>query len=142
VSDTTTDKTPKRFEPPVTPTTEAFWEATRNKDLLVQWCTRCNHAIFFPREACPTCLGSALEWRPSPGTGRLYTYSVEHRPQNPNLSAPYTIVLVDLDEGVRMMSNLVNCPPEDARVGMPVRVAWEALSDGRHLPMFEPAKES
>ena len=130
---------PRRFEPPVTPTSEPFWEATRDRRLLLQWCSDCGHAIFFPREVCPRCLGSRLEWRPSPGTGAVYSFTVEYNPQNPNLTAPYTIALIDLDEGVRMMSNVVGCPPEQVRVGMRVAITWEALSDGRNLPQFEPA---
>lgn len=133
---------PTRFEPPVTPTTEPFWEATREHRLLLQWCRACRQAIFFPREVCPSCLGADLEWRPSPGRGSLYSYTVEHRPQNPAMPGPYTVALVELDEGVRLMSNLVNCPPEEASVDMPVTLTWEELSDGRNLPMFEPAKES
>jgi len=133
---------PRRFEPPVTPTTEPFWEATRGRRFLLQWCTDCDHAVFFPREVCPRCLGSRLEWRPSAGTGTVHTYTVEHHPQNPNLTAPYTIALIDLDEDVRMMSNVVGCPPEDVRVGMRVGITWEELSDGRNLPLFEPARES
>lgn len=130
---------PTRLEPPVTPTTEPFWDATRERRFLVQWCTGCDRAIFFPREVCPDCLGAALEWKDSAGTGSVYSYTVEHKPQNPNLAAPYTVALIDLDEGIRMMSNVVNCPPEEVRVGMPVQITWEELSDGRHLPMFQPA---
>ncbi len=130
---------PRRFEPPVTPTSEPFWRATRERRFLLQWCIDCGRAIFFPREVCPVCLGSRLEWRPSSGTGTVYTFTVEHNPQNPNLTPPYTIALIDLDEGVRMMSNVVGCPPDRVHVGMPVGVTWEELSDGRNLPLFEPA---
>jgi uncharacterized protein len=129
---------PRRFEPPVTPTSEPFWEATRQRLFLLQWCTACHHAIFFPRDICPNCLGGSLEWRPSPGTGAVYSYTVEHHPQNPNLTAPYTIALIDLDEDVRMMSNVVGCDPQDVRIGMRVSITWEELSDGRNLPQFEP----
>jgi len=129
---------PRRFEPPVSPTTLAFWDATRDKRFLVQWCTDCQKAIFFPREVCPVCLGSSLEWRESNGRGRVYSFTVEHKPQNPNLEGPYTVALIDLDEGVRMMSNVIDCDPDQVSVGMPVAIAWEALSDGRHLPMFAP----
>jgi len=129
---------PRRMEPPVTPTTEAYWEATRSHKFLLQWCTHCNQAIFFPREVCPRCLGDSLEWRESPGRGQVYTYTVEYRPQNPNMEAPYTVALVELDEGVRMMTNVINCDPESVTVGMAVQVAWEPLSDGRNLPLFAP----
>jgi uncharacterized OB-fold protein len=133
---------PRRIEPPVTPTSEPFWEATRQRRFLLQWCTDCDRAIFFPREVCPRCQGGRLEWRPSAGTGAIYTYTVEHHPQNPNLTAPYAIALIDLDEGVRMMSNVVGCPSEAVQVGMKVRITWEVLSDGRNLPQFEPADKS
>ena len=136
---TQTTEQPRRFEPPVTPTSEPFWEATRENRFLLQWCIDCGHAIFYPREVCPRCLGGRLEWRPSSGSGVVYTFTVEYNPQNPNLTPPYTIALIDLDEGVRMMSNLVGCPPQQIRVGMRVRISWERLSDGRHLPQFEPA---
>jgi uncharacterized OB-fold protein len=132
---------PRRFEPPVTPTTEPFWEATRHHRFLLQWCTECQQAIFFPREVCPRCTGGTLEWRSSAGRGTVYTFTVEHHPQNPSLTAPYTIALIDLDEGVRMMSNVVGCPADEVEVGMPVVIAWEELSDGRNLPQFTPVRE-
>jgi len=128
----------RRFEPPVSPTTQAFWDATREQRFLLQWCTDCQRAIFFPREVCPSCLGSSLAWKESVGRGRVYTFTVEHRPQNPNLVGPYTVALIDLEEGVRMMSNVIDCDPDQVTAGMEVGIAWEALSDGRHLPMFAP----
>jgi uncharacterized OB-fold protein len=133
---------PRRFEPPVTPTTEPFWEATRERRFLLQWCTECEQPIFFPRDVCPSCMGGALEWRPSAGAGAVYTFTVEHNPQNPNLPAPYAIALIDLDEGARMMANVVGCPVDEVSVGMRVIITWEELSDGRHLPQFTPAIEN
>lgn len=133
---------PKRIEPPVTDVTEEFWEATKEGKLLVQWCGACNAAIFYPREVCPQCLSSdSLEWRPASGKGTVYAYSVQHRPANPTMAdrVPYTVALVELDEGIRMMSNIIDCAPDDVSVGMPVTVAWEDLSDGRKLPQFSPA---
>jgi hypothetical protein len=129
-----------RTEPPVTETTEPFWDATREQRLLLQWCSACGRPIAYPREVCPFCVSSALEWRPASGFGSLYTFTVEHKVPSPVLGAggPYAIGLIDLDEGARLMSNVVNCPPESLVVGMPVQVTWELLSDGRHLPLFEP----
>ena len=136
-------RSPTRMEPPVTPTTEEFWEATREGRLLVQWCNACDQPVFFPRETCPICLGADLGWRPSEGGGSVYTYTVEHKPMNPALGGggPYVVALVDLEEGIRVMSNVVGCQPDKVEVGMPVRVTWEELSDGRRLPLFEPAQE-
>ena len=134
-----------RLEPPVTETTEEFWDATKQKKLLVQWCSACNAAIFYPREVCPSCLSSDnLEWRESSGKGTVYAYSVQHRPANPTMAdrVPYTVALVEVDAGsgqtVRLMSNVIDCAPDDVKVGMAVSVSWEALSDGRNLPQFSP----
>jgi uncharacterized protein len=129
-----------RPEPPADETTLPFWEATRDKRLLVQWCDDCGRAVFFPREVCPFCTSSRLVWKEAGGSATLYSFTVEHRPQIAVLgrTGPYVIGLVDLEEGVRMMSNVVSCPPDALAVGMALRVTWEPLGDGRHLPLFEP----
>ena len=129
-----------RMEPPVTETTQPFWDATREKRFLVQWCVECEQPVFYPREVCPTCLGTALEWRPSAGTGTVYAVTVEYKPQNPAMAdrAPYAVALIDVDEGFRMLTNVVGCRAEEVTIGTPVRITWEELSDGRNLPLFEP----
>jgi uncharacterized protein len=139
----TDNVTATRFEPPVTAVTEPFWDGTRHHEYLVQWCTTCEQPIFFPRANCPRCLSTTLEWRPSEGRGTVYAVTVEHHPQNPMMAsrAPYAVVLVDLADGIRVMSNIVNADPNAVRIDMAVRVAWEPLSDGRNLPVFEPAEE-
>ncbi|MDY7102370.1 MAG: OB-fold domain-containing protein [Actinomycetota bacterium] len=120
-----------------------FWDATRDGHLMVQWCLDCDAAVFFPREVCPGCLGERLEWRRSSGTGRVHAVTVEHRPQNPLMAdrAPYAVALVDVDDGWRLLSNVVGCDPLDVTVGMAVEVTWEPLSDGRRLPQFTPIDE-
>lgn len=131
---------PARFEPAASDDTGPYWEATRHRRLVLQWCTACEEAIFYPRAVCPRCLGDTLEWRESAGTGRVYAASVQHKPANPFMAdkVPYVVALIELDDGVRMMSNVVGCEPDDVTVDMAVRVTWEALTDGRHLPLFEP----
>ena len=131
---------PTRIEPPASELTEPFWDATRDRRLLVQWCTECEQPIFYPREVCPRCLGTALEWRESAGTGTVYASSVQHRPATPVMTdrVPYVVALIDLDDGIRIMSNVVGCDPPDVAAGMAVTVCWERLSDGRHLPQFQP----
>jgi len=84
-----------------------------------------------------------VKWRDDSGGGTVYATSVHRRP-GPGRDAdegPYVVVLVELDAGVRMMSNVVGCPPEEVTTGMRVTIAWEPLSDGRHLPVFRPAHE-
>ena len=144
VSDeSTTDDQPKvqRMEPPIGDESQPFWDATREQVLRLPWCTDCERAIFYPRSFCPTCLGSAIEWRDASGRGTVYAVTVESRPQNPGMAAmaPYAVALVDLEEGVRMLTNIVGTPADEVTIGQPVTMAWEPLSDGRHLPVFVPA---
>jgi len=133
-----------RFEPPVGAESGPFWEATREGRLLVQWCTACDCGVFFPRTLCPHC-GAAgpLEWREASGRAAVHAAVVEHRPELAGAAfaqgEPFCIALVDLVEGVRMMTNVVGCPPDDVSIGMALAVTWEPLSDGRQLPLFRPA---
>ena len=141
MSDITEEKAqPKRFEPPVGEASERFWEATKDQRFLIQWCDACAKTIFYPREVCPTCLSSdSLDWRQAKGTGTIYAASVQEKPANPLMAdrVPYVVALVELDEGIRIMSNVINCEPYDATVGKSVQLTWEPLSDGRHLPQWE-----
>ena len=114
-------------------TVDAFWNATRDHRLLLQWCTRGDHPVWYPRNVCPVHLTPDLDWRPAAGTGVVYAYTVDHRADPPLATA-----LVELDEGVRMMTNIVDCPWSSVRVGLPVRVAWQPMEDGRNLPQFTP----
>lgn len=135
------EKAPRRIEPPVTELTQPFWDATRKHVFLLQWCVDCETAQYFPRDICLVCGGSHLEWRPASGDGVVYAMTVEHKPMNPAINGGerYVIALVDLAEGPRMMTNVFGCPPDDVVVGMPVRLAWDPLTDGRNLAVFEPA---
>jgi uncharacterized protein len=132
---------PERFSPPASPAAEPFWAATRERRLVLQWCTACEQAIHFPREACPRCLGTAHEYRPAAGTGTVYACSTMPSAANPTMAgrAPYVVALVELPEGVRVLTNLVGEGAEAASVGDPVAAAWEPLADGRHLLVFTPA---
>lgn len=130
---------PQRVEPPISKVSTPFWDATREKRLVIQHCTACEHAVWFPRVLCPECGGSELEWRDVEGRGAVYAVSVQYRPGNPTMKdrVPYAVALVDLDAGVRMMSNVVGGDPETVAVGDLVEAGWEPLSDGRHLLIFE-----
>jgi uncharacterized OB-fold protein len=131
---------PPRMEPPVTELTQLFWDATRDKSYLVQRCSNCGRAVAFPRVSCPFCASTHLTWQPASGKGTLYSFTIDHKQANPieGASGPYVVAMIDLEEGARVMSNLVNCPLEACKPGMSVSVTWEALSDGRNLPIFEP----
>jgi uncharacterized OB-fold protein len=127
-------------EPPPSDEAEPFWEATRRGELLLPWCRVCAQPFWYPRAICPRCLGDTIEWRGATGDGVVYAASVQHLP-GPGRDAadgPYVVALIELDEGVRLMSNVLECAPQDVHVGMRVRVTWCSLSDGRQLPQFAP----
>lgn len=131
----------KLHEPPEPEGSRPFWDATREGRLVLPWCEDCGRFFWYPRPACPVCLGEALDWRPAAGTGVVHAVSVHHRPglgRDPD-DGPYAVALVDLPEGVRLLTNVVGVAPEDVAVGADVRVAWHELSDGRRLPMFTPS---
>ena len=130
------------MEPPAPSEVSApFWDATREQRLVLPWSTVTGKPVWYPREVDPADPDAAFEWREASGAGTVYAASVHHRPGPGRDEADglYVVALIELAEGVRMMSNVVGCPPEDVVVGMPVRVAWHPLSDGRHLPQFTPA---
>jgi hypothetical protein len=131
----------KLLEPPVSEATAPFWDATRERRLVLPWSTVTGRPMWYPREADPANPSAPVEWREAGGEGTVYAASVHHRPGpgRDEADGPYVVALVELAEGVRMMSNVVGCPPGDVTVGMPVRLAWHPLSDGRHLPQFTPA---
>ena len=134
--------TVERLAPPVTPGSAPFWDATVQRQFLLPWCRECEHAFWFPREVCPGCLGAQIDWRPASGRGRVHAVSVTSQPAYPGLkeAVPYAVALIDLDEDVRMMAGLISAEPDQIAVGDPVTLAWEALPDGRNLPMFECAQ--
>jgi len=87
---------------------------------------------------CPSCHGLELEVLDLAGSGVVYSYSILHHPQHPSFEYPVIAALIDLDEGVRILSNLVGIPPEDARIGMPVQVRFEPTRGDMAVPVFEP----
>ena len=136
-----TQSRPARIEPPVTDASAPFWDATRERVLRLPWCVECGEPFWFPREVCPRCLGSAIDWRPASGQGQIYAFTVENRPTMlPAVFGEerYAVALVELDEGVRMMTNVIGCPVDEIAVGQPVEVTWEPMSDGRNLALFAP----
>ena len=129
---------PERLQPPISAAAAPYWDAARERRLVLQRCTVCEEAIHFPREACPGCLGTDLEFVAAEGVAIVYACSTMPAPGNPGMAgrAPYVVALVDLPEGVRMLANVVGEGALDVAVGDEVHVAWEPLADGRHLPVF------
>ena len=132
------DAAATRFEPGASPAGEPFWAGSREGRFLLPWCRACGEPHWFPREVCPHCLAPELEWREASGTGAVHAVSVMPKPGNPAMAGrePYAVALVDLAEGVRMLSEVVGGDPGTVAVGDEVRLEWEPLSDGRQLPIW------
>ena len=128
--------------PVPTPESRPFWEAARRHELSLQRCRACGRRVFYPRAACPNCLSPDLEWRRVSGRGTLHTFTIVHRgAKNFPLAAPYVLAVVELEEGPRLMTNLVGveADPVRVRIGMPVEVVFEDVSSEVTLPRFRPA---
>jgi uncharacterized protein len=117
-----------------------FWEGTRSRTFLLPWCTVCEKAFWYPRAACPGCLSAEIEWRPASGLGAVYAFSVQYNPALPEFKdqVPYVVALVELDEGVRLMTNIVGIDPGEVAVGQRVALTWEPVDDGRAIAVFAP----
>lgn len=124
--------------PEVSAVARPFWEATAEGRLLVQRCTDCGLAVYPPRTNCPDCFGP-LDWRAAEGTGTVYTYTVVHSPTHPSFESrvPLVVAVVELDEGARLVTNLVGVEPEAVDVGDEVTVVFDHVDDGLALPKFE-----
>ena len=126
------------------PDTQPFWEATKRHELTYQTCDRCQTVVFYSRRHCTACGSGELTRRISRGQGSVYTFSVIMQSRHPAFAelGPYAVGYVDLDEGFRMMTNIVGVqdPTKDIRCGMRVKPRWEDQGAGDiSLPMFEPA---
>ena len=122
---------------------KGFWEACQRHELYVQQCGECGTLRYYPRALCPSCLSDDTEWVLSSGRGTVYTYTVTYQNQAPGFrdALPYVLAYVTLDEGVRLLTNIVDCRPEEVRIGMPVELVFDDVSAEVALPKFKPAQE-
>ena len=134
---------PPRPVPEASPYGEPFWAAAVDGRLVIQRCPRCDRLQHFPRPWCTACLNDAMEYVEASGRGTVYSFTVVRRNPNPAFAArvPYVLALVDLDEGVRVMSNVVGCAPEAVSVGQRVRVCFEVIDETHAVPCFTPETE-
>lgn len=131
----------KKLLPQPTPETEHFWVGTKNNELLLQKCGSCSSVYFPPQPFCPDCTSSDVNIIPASGNATLYSYCISHV-SIPGFEAPYSIAVVQLDEGPRMMTNVVGCPqtPEALILDMPLVVIYEKQNEEITLPLFQPAE--
>jgi uncharacterized protein len=124
----------KIASPAVTSETAQFWAKANEGQLTIPQCNACGKFHWYPRANCPFCTSDKVELKPAKGTGKIYSFSVSRRGKD-----SYVIAYVTLDEGVTMMTNIINADQAKLAIGQPVRVALVESENGQRVPMFEPA---
>jgi uncharacterized OB-fold protein len=116
-----------------------WWEATARGELLYQECPACGHRQFYPRSICTRCAAEP-EWRTASGRGKVHTFTVVRQNYAPPFKrwAPYTVAIVELEEGVRIEGNVVGIDPDEVAIGLEVEVAFVPLDDESSLPFWRP----
>jgi len=131
----------ERTLPRPTPETAHYWEGTRAGELRLQKCEDCGTAYFPPRPFCPHCSSRNVTVFAASGKANLYSYVISHIPA-PGLEPPYSVAVVTLEEGPRMMTNIIGCDqtPEALILDMPLEVTFETQTDDITLPLFKPVE--
>lgn len=119
---------------------KTFWKGLQRRELLIQHCRDCDRYQFYPRPLCVHCWGEDLQWVRSEGRGTVYSYSIVRQNMMPGFAqeVPYVFAVVELEEGVRMSTNIVRCEPDKVTVGMPVVIEFERITNEITLPKFRP----
>ena len=128
--------------PVPTPTalSQPFWDACQVHKLKIQTCTRCGHRMSIPEDRCRSCQSVDLAWVDASGRGSIYSYTVAWRPPTPAFKTPYVVAIVRLEEGIDLMTNIVDCTIDSLTVGMPVTVTFESRGE-MVVPVFRPTVE-
>ena len=126
--------------PQITQDSEAFWASTHEHEMKLQRCSRCGKFRFYPSEACHFCASMEYEWIPISGRGQIHTYTVLERARGTPYenNTPITIVLVELEEGPIVMSNLIDYDDADLAIGTPVTLQYEDVTDAVTVFVFRP----
>ena len=128
--------------PVITEENRPFWEGCKRGVLLLQYCEACQRYQFYPRLYCMQCGANTLRWEQASGRGVIYSYTVIHQNKSPEFGndTPYNVAIIQLEEGPRLMSNIVEAAPDDLRVDLPVTVVFDAVSETISIPRFKPKK--
>lgn len=140
-----TDAAPRRWDKPLPhrmPLSEGFWEGTRAHELRLQRCDDCAAFRFPPQVLCRACLSPRSTWTATSGRGTVASYVVQHRPATPAFAddVPYVVAVVELAEGPRLLSNVIDIDPADVHVGLPVEVTFVDATDDVTLYPFRPVR--
>jgi uncharacterized OB-fold protein len=138
----TTQATYKKPIPMITPESERYWQGCKAHELWMRYCNSCAKAYYYPRDICPACGGRDVTWKQVSGRGTVYTFAIVQRAPTPGFAedVPFVNAIVELNEGPRMMTSLlgVDPTPEGVKVGMPVEVVFEDITEEISLPKFRP----
>ena len=120
-----------------------FWDGCKEHKLLLPRCNQCGSYRFPPTATCPKCLSTEWAWAKSTGRGKIYSFGVYHRVYHQAFEAdvPYALVVVELEEGPRLVSNVVNCPAEQLKCDMPVEAVFEDIAEDTTLYKFKPLRK-
>ena len=128
---------------PMTPEAKPYWDGLNEGKLMLPQCDDCGKAFFYPRIACPHCHSRNVGWMQASGKGKLYSFQIAHRSLNPafKIETPYILAMVELEEGPRLLSNLINieADPEVVKCDIDVEVVFEKQNDEVTIPLFQPA---
>ena len=129
--------------PVMRPETAGFWQAARRHELVIQQCADCGQLMFFPRFLCHQCGSENLTWRPASGRGVVYSFTIVCQAANPAFEPdlPYVYAMIELEEGVRMMANVIHTDPESVYIGQPVHVVFVDATPEISIPQFEPRSD-
>lgn len=126
--------------PEITELSKPHWDGMQRGELLIQRCADCGAWVFYPSHWCTRCYGQNLPWTACSGRGEVYSFSVVHYPPYESFAeVPYVLATIELEEGVHMMTNVVNCDWRQVKVGMKVKMTLEERAGGFKVPQFEPA---
>jgi hypothetical protein len=133
----------KKPLPRIDAESKPFWEACRRHELYIQQCQACQAHYYYPRQTCPHCLSRQVQWVRLSGKGQVYTFTVTHQHGGEGFrdNLPLVLAYVELEgtNGVKMLTNIVDCDPQTVTIGMPVSVTFVDVSDDMAIPMFKPA---
>ncbi len=129
-----------RSLPFVTDESRPFWDGCREGKLLLQYCDACLRHQFYPRLYCMRCGSQEVRWVEASGRGTIYSYTIIRQNRAPNFvnDVPYNVAIIQLEEGPRMMSNVIDIDPAELRIDLPVQVVFDPVSDTISLPRFRP----
>jgi uncharacterized protein len=117
---------------------QVYWEGLAQGELRIQRCDACSRHVFYPRSICPHCFSDRLSWVTATGKGKVYSYTVAHQAFGSFAAeVPYVIAVVELEEGVRMMTRIIGAPRERVKIGASVGVTFASVGEGLTLPYFQ-----